>query len=198
MSYQQQPGSGSEIPKEAQEAGADAAREAQGGAQQMSREAQGGAQMAYQTSAGAATETGAMAASEPSVGGMTLGLVTFAGVMMIMGGIFHFFAGLGATINPDLYQLSRAYAFDMSVDTWGWLHIFAAIVMVLAGFYVFTGNLLARMIGIVVALASAVVNFAYIPYYPVWSLMIIAIDIGVIWALATYSHKDATSLTEGY
>ncbi len=182
-------------------------------ANEQQGEAQGGAERTYQSTADMSQQGqggGAQMAmpqqrtagyddyyEEPIVGGWTLGFVTFAGIMMIMGGIFQFFEGLGATINGNLYQLSRAYAFDMSVNTWGWVHMVFGIVLMLAGFFVFTGNLLARLLGIVVALASAVINFVYIPYYPVWSLMIIATDIAVIWALATYSHKAAKSLVEG-
>jgi hypothetical protein len=189
MANEQQGGSG--VPRDLQSG----AEKAQQGRPNISREAQGGgAQMAYQRQG---LKGSSMTAEEPSVGGLTLGFITFAGVMMIMSGTFQFLEGLGATINGNLYQLSRAYAFDMSINTWGWVHMIIGIVVMLAGFYVFTGNLLARMIGIVIALGSAIVNFVYIPYYPVWSLMIISVDIAIIWALATYSHRDATSLVEG-
>ena len=69
---------------------------------------------------------------------------------------------------------------------WGWIHLILGIVVALAGFYVLSGRLWARIIGITMALFSAIANFFFIPYYPVWSVLIIALDVFVIWALATY------------
>jgi hypothetical protein len=194
MAYQQQ--GGTDLPQDAQ-AAAGAAREQ---TESASREAQGGAQATYGQRASAAESSGAMmAADEPSVGGWQLGFITFAGIMMIMSGIFHIFTGLGALIEEDFYELARAYAFDMSVNAWGWLHIVVGAVLILAGFYVFTGNIIARLIGIAAAFVSIIVNFAYMPYYEVWSILMIVVDIGVIWALATYSRRDAESLgSSGY
>jgi hypothetical protein len=120
-----------------------------------------------------------------------MGFVVFAGAMMIMGGIFQFIQGLAAVFQDDFFVLTRNYAFDLDVTSWGWVHMITGAVVFLAGLYVFTGNLAARMVGIAIALISAIINFFYIPYYPVWSLLIIAIDIGVIWALATYDTGDA-------
>ena len=56
----------------------------------------------------------------------------------------------------------------------------------LAGFYVLSGRLWARIIGITLAVFSAIANFFFIPYYPVWSVLIIALGDFAIWALATY------------
>lgn len=128
------------------------------------------------------------------VGPWTMGFVVFAGAMMIMGGIFQFIQGLAAVIQDDFFVLTRNYAFDLDVTSWGWVHMITGIVVMLAGFYVFTGNLAARMLGIAIAIISGIINFFYIPYYPVWSLLIIAIDIGVVWALATYDTGDASDL----
>ncbi|MGE0686885.1 MAG: hypothetical protein AB7P33_09090 [Dehalococcoidia bacterium] len=139
---------------------------------------------------------GAMGGATPRsrVGPWTMGFVVFAGAMMIMGGIFQFIQGLAAVIQDDFFVLTRNYAFDLDVTSWGWVHMITGIVVMLAGFYVFTGNLAARMLGIAIAIISGIINFFYIPYYPVWSLLIIAIDIGVVWALATYDTGDASDL----
>jgi hypothetical protein len=118
-----------------------------------------------------------------------VGFTVFAGTMMIMLGLFDIFQGLAAVLEDSFFVLERAYAFDMSLDTWGWLHIVIGIIVMLAGFYVFSGTLWARLVGIVLAVIAAVTNFFYIPYYPVWSLLIIAVSIGVIWALATHGRE---------
>jgi hypothetical protein len=67
-------------------------------------------------------------------------------------------------------------------------------VVAIAGFGVISGNVWARALGIVLALASAVVNFFYIPYYPFWSILIISIDIVIIWALTQYHPEPATGM----
>jgi hypothetical protein len=182
-----------DMPRESQ-GGGQMAGQAQQGGSQMGREAQGGAQAqaAYQATPGAP----GYVPEEKGVSGWQLGLVTFAGVLMIMNGFFHFINGLSAIIEPDFYELTRAYAFDMSLDAWGWLLIVTGIVLMLAGFFVFTGNIVARLIGIVASLISAVISFFAIPYYPVWSIIAIAVNIGVIWALATYGRSEAEGAGE--
>jgi hypothetical protein len=106
-----------------------------------------------------------------------------------MGGLFQFFEGLAAVIEDDFFVLGRNYAYEVDVTTWGWIHMGVGAVVALAGFGVFSGQLWARVIGIGVALAAAVVNFFYIPYYPVWSILIIAVSIVIIWALAV-AHPE--------
>jgi uncharacterized membrane protein (DUF106 family) len=65
--------------------------------------------------------------------------------------------------------------------------------MFAAGWGVFTGRVWARAVGIAVALLSAVAQFFYIPYYPVWAVLIIALDVAVIWALASYGRAEAAN-----
>ena len=78
----------------------------------------------------------------------------------------------------------RPYGFDLTI--WGWIHILLGIVVAAAGFTVLLGMMWARVVGIVVASVSLIANFMFIPHYPLWSLLIIALDVAVIWALATY------------
>jgi hypothetical protein len=124
-----------------------------------------------------------------------IGFAVFAATMMIIVGIFQFFIGLGAVIEGDFYDLARAYAFDMSVNTWGWLHIVIGIIVALGGVFVLTGNVLARALGIALAVLASIVNFLYIPYYPVWSIMVIALSIGAIWGLVVMGHPGEETAT---
>jgi hypothetical protein len=75
------------------------------------------------------------------------------------------------------------------VTSWGWIHLIGGVVVALAGFFVFSGALWARSIGIVLAGLSAIANFLFIPYYPFWSLLMIALDVFVIWALAVHGRE---------
>ena len=112
------------------------------------------------------------------------GLVVFAGVMMIMLGSFHALAGLTAIFKDQFYVATPNYLYSIDVTTWGWIHLIGGVVVAAAGFFVFSGALWARVIGIVLAALSAIANFLFVPHYPFWSLLMIALGIFVIWALA--------------
>ena len=127
---------------------------------------------------------------EPSGG--AAGLIVFAGILMMMIGVFHAIAGLVALIQDSFYVATPNYLLEFDVTTWGWIHLIAGIVVAFAGFGVMRGQTWARVVGITVAVLSAIANFGFIPYYPVWSLLIIALDVFVIWALAVHGREMAS------
>ena len=121
------------------------------------------------------------------------GWVLFAGIMMIVGGLFGFFEGLGALLKSGRFyaNVSTNYPYGTSVTTWGWVHLIVGAIVLLAGFYVMRGALWARIVGITLASLSALVNFFFIPFYPFWALAVITLDIFVIWALAAHGRALA-------
>lgn len=119
--------------------------------------------------------------SEPS--GMAVGGVIFAGVMMVVIGAFQTIAGLAAIIEDDLFVVGKDYIFSLDTTAWGWVHLLLGIVIVFAGFAIFAGKVWGGTFAIVLATLSAIANFFYIPHYPAWSILIIALDVWVIWAL---------------
>jgi hypothetical protein len=112
--------------------------------------------------------------------------VIFAATMMVMIGIFQAISGLVAIIedNISFYSPVTGYTFDYSVTTWGWIHLILGILVFLAGIALFSGRTWAAVIAIFIAMLSAISNFFWIPYYPFWSILIIALDVFVIWSLA--------------
>jgi hypothetical protein len=108
--------------------------------------------------------------------------------MMIMGGIFQAVGGLVALFNDEFYLATRNYLFQFDATTWGWIHLILGIVVGLAGVGLLGGRMWARVIAIIVLVLSATANFLSVPYYPFWSLLVIAIDIVVIWALVTHGR----------
>jgi hypothetical protein len=79
----------------------------------------------------------------------------------------------------------------VSIDpsTWGWIHIIVGAAVFLAGFGVFTGDVLARTVGVLVAAVSLIANFLWLPVYPLWSIIVITIDALVIWALTAHGGE---------
>jgi hypothetical protein len=126
---------------------------------------------------------------EPTSGAWwAFGIILFAGCMMLMMAFFSFFQGLAAVIKGNFFVVVPNYAFQVDTTTWGWIHMLLGIVTGAAGVFLFFGKMWARIIAIAVALVSAVWNFLSIPYYPVWSILIVVLDILVIWAVAWHGR----------
>jgi hypothetical protein len=108
----------------------------------------------------------------------------FAGAMLMIVGLYQFFQGLVAVINGNQFFVTTPnYVFQLNATTWGWIHLIFGIVVAVAGLFIFTGNIVARGVGIFLAGLQAVMNFMWLPYYPLWSIIIIAIDVFIIWSL---------------
>jgi hypothetical protein len=123
--------------------------------------------------------------------GVAVGFTVFAGVMMIMAGCFQALAGVVAIFENEFYAATRNYILKFDVTTWGWIHLLLGLLILFAGFAVLSGQTWGRTIGIILAALSALANFAFIPYYPIWSLVIIALDVFIIWALAAHGRDIA-------
>jgi hypothetical protein len=123
--------------------------------------------------------------------GWVVGGITFASTIMVLIGIFQAFAGLGAIIDDDFFVVTKNYAFDLDVSAWGWIHLILGIVVACAGFALWAGKTWAAVTAIVLAMLSAIANFFFIPYYPFWSLLVIALNVWVIWALTRPSAVRA-------
>ena len=117
------------------------------------------------------------------VSGWAVGGIVFAATILMLIGIFHAVAGLVAIIDDDFYVVTRNYTFDLDTTAFGWVHLLVGILLVIVAWGLFSRSAWAGVTAIFLAALSAVVNFFYIPYYPFWSLLIIALDIWVIWAL---------------
>jgi hypothetical protein len=121
--------------------------------------------------------------------GWAVGFTIFAAVMMMMAGVWQALAGLIAIFENEFYLTTRNYIFQFDVTAWGWIHLVVGVVVGLTGLALLAGQTWARVVGIVVAVLSAISNFLFIPYYPFWSLLIIAADVFVIWALAAHGRE---------
>jgi hypothetical protein len=120
------------------------------------------------------------------------GWLLFATVMLMMVGVFHAMAGLVALFDDTYYVVGREWIFEFDVTAWGWIHLIGGVLLVMSGFGIYSGNVAARTVGVIAAALSAIANFAWLPYQPVWSSIMIAIGVAVVWALTVHGRDLAT------
>ena len=117
------------------------------------------------------------------------GTILFAGIMLIVVGIWEALEGLIAIFENEFYVATRRYLFQFDVTAWGWIHVLLGLVVAFAGYGLLSGRTWARVVAITLAAVSAIANFLWLPYSPVWALLIIAVDVFVIWAVAVHGRE---------
>jgi hypothetical protein len=117
------------------------------------------------------------------------GWITFAAVMMIIAGSLNALYGVIAAVNDDWVVWTNRSAVYIDVSEWGWAHIIVGTIVLLTGIGLFSGNILARTLAVIVASISLLVNFFFIPVYPLWALTVITIDALVIWAVTAHGRE---------
>ena len=123
--------------------------------------------------------------------GGAVGLTVFAAVMMIMIGVFQSIAGIVALLNDEFYVVGEEWIFQFDITIWGWVHLLLGVLIALAGVGLFGGQVWARTVGVILAVISGIVMFAWLPWYPLWAILIITLDVFIIWALTAHG-RDIT------
>lgn len=121
-----------------------------------------------------------------------VGGLVFASTIMIMVGIFQAFQGLAALLNDEFFVTVNDYTYELDLTTWGWIHLIGGILVLIAGIALYSASAVAGVVAIVLAGLSAVTNFFFVPYYPLWSLLIIALAVYVIWAIVKSGVFEST------
>ena len=117
------------------------------------------------------------------------GWAVFAGVLMVISGAFQAIIAFAALLKDTTYIVGPSSILSIDYTAWGWIHLGIAVLILLAGLSVLKGNMYGRIVGVTIAIVSAVVNMLFIPATPIWSILIIAVDICVIYALVVHG-KD--------
>jgi hypothetical protein len=118
-----------------------------------------------------------------------VGWSVFAAVMLLLGGIMQGIYGLVALVNDEWVVWGNSGAVLIDVSAWGWIHLIIGVLLVLVGLGILYGNVVARAFGVAVAGLSLLASFFALPLYPIWSLVVIAIDLLVIWALVVHGGE---------
>jgi hypothetical protein len=117
------------------------------------------------------------------VSGWAVSGAAFAATVMVMIGAFQIVSGLVAIFDDRFFAVTENYVFAFDVTTWGWIHLILGILLAVTGVALFAQQSWAGIVAIILAVLSAVANFFFIPYYPFWALIVIALDVWVIWSL---------------
>ena len=117
------------------------------------------------------------------------GWISFAGFMMIVIGVLQLISGFTALMNDKYFVVTeeRLVAFDFT--TWGWGQLIIGVIILMAASSVMRGGLLGRIVGITLAMISIFVNFAFLSAYPIWSILVIGIDVMIIYALSVHGRE---------
>ena len=133
--------------------------------------------------------------SEQNPSGWAIGYASFAAFMLFIAGTLQFFAGLAAILDDEYFVVGEEYAFKLDTTAWGWIHLVVGIIVFCSGLGILKGHVLGRIVGVLAACACLLATFLWLPYQPVWSTVIIAVCIGVIWALTVHG-RDVNALRD--
>jgi hypothetical protein len=124
----------------------------------------------------------------PPPSGLAVGITVSAAVILILAGVLHAMQGVVGLANNEFYVTTQNWIFKFDATTWGWVHILVGLIAIGTGIGLFYGAVWARTLGVIVAAVSVFANFVWLPYYPVWAILIIAFDFFVIWALTAHGR----------
>ncbi|MEU3314870.1 hypothetical protein ACGFY6_11645 [Streptomyces sp. NPDC048387] len=122
------------------------------------------------------------------------GLTTFAGVLLLIAGVLNVLRGIMAIVDDEIYVSTPRYLFQFDLTSWGWIHLIFGVIALLVGAGLFSRATWARVAGIAIAGLLIIANFLSIPYYPFWSMILIALYAFVIWALCVVRRDPQREL----
>lgn len=118
-----------------------------------------------------------------------VGWVVFAGLMLVLSGALDILWGIIALTRHQIFEGPHGNVIDLNYTTWGWIEVVWGVVVLAAGIGLFTGALWARIIAVVIASVSVIGNLLVIGAYPIWSVIVIALDVLVIYAVTVHGHE---------
>jgi hypothetical protein len=117
------------------------------------------------------------------------GMVVFAAVLLGMLGIFNIIDGIAAIARSHIFIANAHYVIG-DLRAWGWVALILGVAQALASIGVLAGNQVARWFGVAVIGLNLINQMFFLPGYPFWSLMIIAVDVVALWGLCVYGSRD--------
>ena len=113
------------------------------------------------------------------------GIRVFAGILLVAHGLLQVLSGIAAVSDEDFFTIPPGFVYDLNVTAWGWVHIVLGLLLALVGYGVLANSTLGRAVAIPLVVIAMVNNFLFLPAYPLWSIVLVALDIFILWALVT-------------
>jgi hypothetical protein len=135
-----------------------------------------------------ATTYGAREARPRQPSGWAVGWTVFAATMMVIQGMWWMIAGLVGLFNDEFFAVTPEYILRFDLTTWGWIHLLLGILILAAGFALFSGAVWARVVGTIMAVLAMLIAFAWLPWYPLWGVLLIATSVAVVWSLTAHGR----------
>jgi hypothetical protein len=125
-----------------------------------------------------------------------VGWIAFGAVMMMMLGVLNAISGIAAIFNDAVFITGSRGAVIFDVTTWGWIHLILGLLVIGTGLALMTGAMWARVVGTGLVMLNMVTQLIFLPAYPFWGLLIIAVDVLVLWAIIVHGSemKEGRSL----
>lgn len=125
-----------------------------------------------------------------------VGWVKFAGIFMIVAGLFQGLEGLVALLRRTFYIVTPNHLAVLNFTAWGWIHLTIGVLILAAGLAVLNGSVWGRAVGAFVAILSLLANMAFIAAYPLWSITVMLVDVLVIYALIVHGGEVEQSSSQ--
>jgi len=118
-----------------------------------------------------------------------VGFVFFAGIMLFLIGVMNVIYGIVGLVNDQFAVFTKAGLLSFDITGWAWITLIIGVIQLFAGLAILGGQTWGRVIGIIAASASILHQFAMMPLYPIWSILILTLDVLVIYALAAHGRE---------
>ncbi|GAB17444.1 hypothetical protein GOEFS_033_00060 [Gordonia effusa NBRC 100432] len=122
----------------------------------------------------------------PVKNGFAAGITIGAAALLFVASLLAVFQGISAIANDDVFIAGPEYIYSFDLTAWGWIHLILGIIGIAVSFGLALGSAWARVAAIIIASLSIIAQFLWLPYYPLWAILVIAVDILVIWAVSTW------------
>lgn len=118
-----------------------------------------------------------------------IGWVQFASVLMFLSGVAHIFLGAGAVLAQSWYLYAIGNVYLLSTSSWGWSLMIGGILLILSAMLLMAGNIVGRIAAIVLLFGSVIANIALFPAAPIWSILVIALDVVILYAVIAHGGE---------
>jgi hypothetical protein len=119
-----------------------------------------------------------------------VGWIVFAAVILMVNGTFNAIQGLSALIRDDAYWVTQGgEVLTFNITGWGWIHLLLGIASIFVGYLLLKGSTFARVLGIALVSLNLIAQFAYLPLYPFWGMVGIAVGFFVLYALIVHGGE---------